>query len=119
MKTPVDIASLARYILSPDCQSIALLTGAGVSVASGIPDFRSPGGMYDTLRPDLITCSTHERLLLERDPTYVVSWEIFQANSFPTWKLDARSYSEHNGDNGRPPLRIALRNCYTSRPKTS
>lgn len=83
MKTPVDIASLARYILSPDCQSIALLTGAGVSVASGIPDFRSPGGMYDTLRPDLITCSTHERLLLERDPTYVVSWEIFQANSFP------------------------------------
>jgi NAD+-dependent protein deacetylase sirtuin 2 len=83
MKTPVDIASLARYILSPDCQSIALLTGAGVSVASGIPDFRSPGGMYDTLRPDLITCSKYERLLMEGDPTYVVSWDIFQANAFP------------------------------------
>ena len=38
--TPVvDMASLARYILSLECQSIALLTtGAGVSVTSGIPD---------------------------------------------------------------------------------
>lgn len=84
MKTvSADIASLARYILSADCQSIALLTGAGVSVASGIPDFRSPGGMYDTLKPELITCSPYERTLMEQDPTYVVSWEIFAKNAFP------------------------------------
>lgn len=81
--TPVDVASLARFILSSDCQSIAFLTGAGVSVASGIPDFRSPGGMYDTLRPDLITCSPRERRLMEQDPTYVVSWDIFRKNAFP------------------------------------
>jgi len=79
----VDIASLARYILSSDCQSIALLTGAGVSVASGIPDFRSPGGMYDTLKPELITCNKYERILMEQDPTYVVSWDIFATNAFP------------------------------------
>jgi len=82
--TSADIISLAKYILSPECKSIALLTGAGVSVASGIPDFRSPGGMYDTLRPDLITChNEYERNLMKADPTYVVSWDIFQNNAFP------------------------------------
>lgn len=79
----MDIASLARFILSSECQSIALLTGAGVSVASGIPDFRSPGGMYDTLKPELITCTEYERSLMEQDPTYVVSWDIFKKNAFP------------------------------------
>jgi NAD+-dependent protein deacetylase sirtuin 2 len=80
---PADIAGLARFILSNDCQSIAILTGAGVSVASGIPDFRSPGGMYDTLRPELITASEHERRLLKQDPTNVVSWDMFRNNAFP------------------------------------
>ena len=81
--TPLDIASLARYILSPECRSVAILSGAGVSVASGIPDFRSPGGMYDTLRPELITASEQERQLMGIDPTYVVSWDIFARNAFP------------------------------------
>lgn len=43
MKLPVDLAGLARFILSDRCQSIVILTGAGVSCSSGIPDFRSPG----------------------------------------------------------------------------
>lgn len=34
MKFPVDIAGVARFILSPQCNSIVMLTGAGVSVAS-------------------------------------------------------------------------------------
>ena len=37
MKAAVtDLTSLARFILSSDCQSIVILTGAGVSVASGM-----------------------------------------------------------------------------------
>jgi len=80
---PVDIASLARFILSNDCQSIAILTGAGVSVASGIPDFRSPGGMYDTLNPDLITANEDQRYLMRYDPTNVVTWDMFRENQFP------------------------------------
>ncbi|KAL7581600.1 hypothetical protein ACA910_022157 [Epithemia clementina (nom. ined.)] len=81
---PTDIPSLAKYILSDnDCKSIGVLTGAGISVASGIPDFRSTGGMYDTLRPELITATPRERKLMESDPTDVVSWNIFHANQFP------------------------------------
>lgn len=80
---PTDLAGLARFIISPECQSIGFLTGAGVSVASGIPDFRSPGGMYDSLKPELITATKHERTLMEHSPTHVVSWKIFQQNQFP------------------------------------
>lgn len=30
-------------------KKVVFLTGAGISVAAGIPDFRSPGGLYSTL----------------------------------------------------------------------
>ena len=83
LTTPVDIAGLARLILSPECKSIAILSGAGVSTSSGIPDFRSPGGMYDTLRPDLIMANKWEHKFMEEDPTSVLSWEVFKNNAFP------------------------------------
>lgn len=80
---PTDIASLARFILSPECKSITVLTGAGVSVAAGIPDFRSPGGMYDTLRPELITATDRQRAMMAADPVAVVLKDMFFQNAFP------------------------------------
>ena len=62
---------------------VVLLSGAGTSVATGIPDFRSPGGMYETLRPELLTATAREREAMRRDPTAVVSWDIFKKNQLP------------------------------------
>lgn len=80
---PVDIAGLAKLILSPECKSIGILTGAGVSAISGIPDFRSPGGMYDTLKPDLITATPSQRNWMRSEPMAVVTWEMFSSTQFP------------------------------------
>ena len=83
MHIPTDLAGVAKFIYSKQCNNILFLTGAGISVASGIPDFRSPGGMYDTLQPQRLTATPEQRMLMEYDPTYVVEKEMFLSNSFP------------------------------------
>lgn len=62
---------------------MVVLTGAGMSCSSGIPDFRSPGGMYDTLRPELLTATAPQRSALRMDPTAVVDIRLFAINQFP------------------------------------
>ena len=78
-----DVQGVAAYLASDACQKVVVLTGAGVSCAAGIPDFRSPGGLYDTLRPELITASPQERAAMARDPTAVVLKDMFLQNQFP------------------------------------
>jgi NAD-dependent SIR2 family protein deacetylase len=46
----LDLAGLTEYIKSGHAHKIVILTGAGISTAAGIPDFRTPGtGLYHNL----------------------------------------------------------------------
>src|SRR5690348_13398941 len=42
-------ADLARMIA--DARRVVVFTGAGISTESGIPDFRSPGGVWSKMQP--------------------------------------------------------------------
>ncbi|XP_069809194.1 NAD-dependent protein deacetylase sirtuin-3-like isoform X2 [Dendropsophus ebraccatus] len=45
------LADIADLILKNFCRKILVMVGAGISTASGIPDFRTPGsGLYDNLK---------------------------------------------------------------------
>lgn len=63
--------------------SIITLSGAGISVNSGIPDFRSPGGMYDTLQPHLLTATPEQQRAMQHEPTLVVDYSLFKVNQLP------------------------------------
>jgi NAD-dependent protein deacetylase/lipoamidase len=49
MKSDDEIAALARLIDS--ARRAVVFTGAGISTESGIPDFRSPGGIWTQMAP--------------------------------------------------------------------
>mmetsp|Transcript_8806 Transcript_8806/g.26384 ORF Transcript_8806/g.26384 Transcript_8806/m.26384 type:complete len:629 (-) Transcript_8806:91-1977(-) len=87
IKLPTSLEGMAKFILSPECKSVVILAGAGMSVSSGIPDFRSAGGMYETLRPDLLTATDEERFAMEMDPTTVFEKGMFLQNPLPCLEL--------------------------------
>jgi len=83
-KPPSFPNEIADFLRSPLCKSIIVLAGAGMSVSSGIPDFRSAGvGLYDTLRPELLTASKLERALIHDDPTLALDKGMFLENPLP------------------------------------
>lgn len=63
--------------------NIVVLTGAGISTSSGIPDFRSPGGLYSSLKPELLTATKQQQAMLSINPTLVVDNDLFEINQFP------------------------------------
>jgi NAD-dependent deacetylase len=70
MSSPIgsDRAELARLIA--DARRVVVFTGAGISTESGIPDFRSPGGVWSKMKPiyfqDFVTSEERRREAWER-----------------------------------------------------
>eukprot|EP01134_Creolimax_fragrantissima_P000049 CFRG0049T1 len=112
MKRALDLETLAKRILSGQCRNIVFLTGAGVSVAAGIPDFRSPGGMYDTLQPDLLTATSAQRQQMKDDPTHVVSFALFRQTQLPYLELRRPFILGLGGNQWQPTLIHALASLF-------
>jgi NAD-dependent SIR2 family protein deacetylase len=85
---PTSPQELADFILSPSCRSILVLAGAGMSVAAGIPDFRSADGLYSTMNADLLSADESQRRAMRLDPTVALEQNLFLENPLPCLELN-------------------------------
>lgn len=61
---------------------------AGMSVASGIPDFRSSNGLYATLDASTLTASMEEQERIRDDPSYSLDQHLFLENPLPCLEVN-------------------------------
>jgi len=70
------IEKTADFVLGSE--KIVVFTGAGISTESGIPDFRSPGGIWTKYDPDIFTYSR----FLHDEEARKLHWELLGGNEF-------------------------------------
>jgi hypothetical protein len=84
---PTSLAQLAEFIASDKCHRILILAGAGMSVSSGIPDYRSEGILYATLNINRITATPEQRQPFQLDPSSALEQDLFLQNPLPCLEL--------------------------------
>jgi len=69
-----------------NCKNIVTITGAGISTSCGIPDFRSAGGLYSTIR---------ERFPDMTDPTDFFNIRYFDKNPVPFFEMASEIWPDN------------------------
>jgi NAD-dependent deacetylase len=64
---------------------LTVLTGAGVSAASGVPTFRGPGGLWRNVRPEELATAAAFR----RDPVLVWEWYAWRRRTIAACEPNA------------------------------
>ncbi len=76
-------AALARMIA--EARNVTIFTGAGMSTESGVPDFRSPGGVWSRMKPiyfqDFVACEAARREAWTRVFSGAAGWTGAAPNS--------------------------------------
>ncbi|KAI8053798.1 DHS-like NAD/FAD-binding domain-containing protein [Syncephalis plumigaleata] len=83
------LESIADLIKKGKAKKIIVMTGAGISTAAGIPDFRSPGtGLYDNLKkydlPFAEAIFEIDYFTENPEPFYALAKELYPGNFKPT-----------------------------------
>lgn len=72
-----DIETIAGWILN--ARRIVVFAGAGLSTESGIPDFRSPGGVWDRYNPEDFNFQNFLSSERSREKYWQMATEMYQA----------------------------------------
>ena len=103
-----DAAAAVRQVLE-DAESVAVLTGAGISAESGVPTFRGQGGLWRNFRPEEL--ATPEAF--ERDPRLVWEWYGWRRGCIHKARPNAghlalAELERHKTRDGQEPLAFTL-----------
>jgi NAD-dependent deacetylase len=87
MSSPPDAGRARLAQLIADAGRIVVFTGAGISTESGVPDFRSPGGVWSRMQPiyfdDFVSREESRREAWTRAFTGAAGWTGASPNAGP------------------------------------